>query len=424
MTRTPADSRQWIVPLLLFLSIAINYVDRGSLSLAAPLIVREMSLSPVRLGLLLSAFFWTYAGFQLVAGWIVDHVDEKWVLAVGFALWSGATAATGLVGSFGALFAVRLLLGVGESVAYPSYSKILVTHYAEGPRGLLVSLIDIGSKCGPAVGILVGGLAMARLGWRPVFVALGIGGLLWLPCWIRWMPRRPPVAAQPADERPSFSEILRHPAAWTTFAGVFLSNYLWYFELTWLPSYLVQERHLSMASMATVGMIPYLVCAASTAVAGTLSFRALARGASVTRVRKACVVAGMGGAALVITVPLIADVRAAVAVLVLTSVFYGIYTSSVWAITQTMAGPLAAGRWTGMQNFVGNLAGIVAPTATGFIVQATGSYFWAFAAAAALALIGAFAYLLGIGQIEPAVWRGRAPRRDMGCVGPEFSTDH
>jgi ACS family D-galactonate transporter-like MFS transporter len=406
------------VPLLLFLSIAINYVDRGSLSVAAPLLVREMNLSPSHLGLLLSAFFWTYAAFTLVSGWIVDHVDVKWVLAGGFALWTGATAATGLVGSFGALFAVRMLLGVGESVAYPSYSKILATHYEEGPRGLLVSLIDIGSKCGPAVGTLAGGLAMARFGWRPAFVAMGFVGLLWLPFWIKWMPRRQAVAAQDTDGRPSFSEILRHPAAWTTFAGVFLSNYFWYFELTWLPSYLVQERHLSMTAMATVGMVPYLVCAASTAAAGMLSFRALARGSSVTRVRKACVVAGMGGAALVIAVPLVADVRFAVGILILTSLSYGIYTSSVWAITQTMAGPLAAGRWTGMQNFTGNLAGIVAPTATGFIVQATGSYFWAFAAAAGCSLLSAVTYLLGIGRIEPAIWTGRALAvRQPGTLG-------
>lgn len=411
------------MPLLLFLSIAINYVDRGSLSVAAPLIVREMGLSPSRLGLLLSAFFWSYAGFQLVSGWVVDRVDEKWVLAAGFAVWTAATAATGLVGSFGALFAVRLLLGVGESVAYPSYSKILVTHYAEGPRGLLVSLIDIGSKVGPAVGIVAGGLAMVRFGWRPVFVVLGLGAVLWLPSWLKWMPRRRPVAAQAANECPSFSEILRHPAAWTSFAGMFFSNYLWYFELTWLPTYFVQERHVSMTSMATVGMFPYLMCAASTAVAGILSFRALARGASVTLVRKACVVAGMIGAALVITVPLIADVRVAVGILLLTSLFYGIYTSSVWAITQTMAGPLAAGRWTGMQNFIGNLAGIVAPAATGFIVQGTGSYFWAFAAAAACALAGALAYLLGIGRIEPAVWQGRVAGPPLPGIRPEFSAD-
>jgi ACS family D-galactonate transporter-like MFS transporter len=410
------------VPLLLFLSIAINYVDRGNLSVAAPLLVREMNLSPSRLGLLLSAFFWTYAGFQLVSGWVVDHVDEKWVLAAGFAIWSAATAATGLVGSFGALFVIRLFLGIGESVAYPSYSKILVTHYDEGQRGLLVSLIDIGSKCGPAFGILVGGIAMARFGWRPVFVVLGLVGFLWLPCWMRSMPRRPRALAEAADERPSFSEILRHPAAWITFAGVFFSNYLWYFELTWLPSYLVQERHFSMTAMATVGMIPYLFCAASTAVAGMLTFRSLARGASVTRVRKAYAVAGMGGSALVIAVPLIADIRAAVAILIITSIFYGIYTSGMWAITQTLAGPLAVGRWTGMQNFTGNLAGIVAPTATGFIVQATGSYFWAFATASACALISALAYLLGIGRIEPAVWRGRAPPRAPGSVRPEFSS--
>jgi ACS family D-galactonate transporter-like MFS transporter len=400
------------VPLLLFASIAINYVDRGTLSVAAPLLMREMGLSPSRLGLLLSAFFWTYAGFQSVSGWIVDRVDEKWVLAAGFAVWSVATAACGLAGSFGALFAIRLVIGLGESVAYPCYSKIMVTHYAEGPRGLINSLIDIGSKCGPAIGILACGTAMGRFGWRPVFVMLGLGGLVWLPCWAVWMPRRPPVVAHEASESPSLSEILRCRAAWTTFLGLFLFNYLWFFELTWLPSYLVQERHFSMTTMATVGMFPYLLCAASTAISGILSFRALARGASVTRVRKTCLVTGMAGTAIVIMVPLIADVRVAIGVLLLASVFQGIYTSSCWTVTQTMAGPRAVGRWSGIKACIGNLAGIVAPSATGFIVQATRSYFWAFAVAAACALVGACIYLWGIGRIEQVVWVGR-PR---GCA--------
>jgi len=338
-------------------------------------------------------------------------------------VWTFATAATGLTGSFGTLVAVRLLLGMGESVAYPSYSKILAMHYAEGPRGLVVSLIDIGGKCGPALGILVSGIAMARFGWRPVFVVLGLGGLLWLPCWVIWMPRKAKGAAHTADERPSFLEILRHPAAWTTFMGLFFSNYFWYFQLTWLPSYLVQERHFSMTKMAVVGMLPYLLCAASTAVAGVLSFRALGRGVSVTRVSKTCLVGGLGFSTLVVAVPLVADVRVAVGILVLTSISYGVYTSSAWAITQTIAGPLAAGRWTGMQNFIGNLAGIAAPALTGFIVQATGNFFWAFAAAAACALAGAFAYLLGIGRIESALWSARTSKPALGCVRLECSAD-
>jgi ACS family D-galactonate transporter-like MFS transporter len=171
----------WRVLILLVLSIGINYIDRGNLSTAAPLLETELALSPAKLGLLLSSFFWTYALLQIVAGWLVDRYDANWVLAAGFLLWSLASAATGMVTAFGAMFGLRLLLGVGESVAYPCYSKIIANNFAEHQRGLANALIDAGSKLGPAIGTFAGGMLMARFGWRPVFVVLGLGGLLWLP---------------------------------------------------------------------------------------------------------------------------------------------------------------------------------------------------------------------------------------------------
>jgi MFS family permease len=309
-----------------------------------------------------------------------------------------------LVAGFASLIVMRLVLGIGESVAYPAYSKILAKHYGENERGLSNALIDIGAKCGPAVGTLAGGILMARYGWRPFFVCLGLGAMIWLPFWIKWMPRGRALAPEDAGPPPSVAEILVRRDAWATFAGLFCSNYLWYFMLNWLPYYLVRERHFSMHAMAYVATLPLACTAAATALAGCWSYRAIARGASPTRVRKTCTVAGMGGAAVIVAVPAIQNDAASIAILVLACVAYGTYTSSHWSITQTIAGPHAAGRWTGLQNFIGNLSGIAAPAVTGFIVQETGQFFWAFAVSAGCALVGAGVYLWLLGPVVPAEW--------------------
>ncbi|MBI4876153.1 MAG: MFS transporter [Acidobacteria bacterium] len=400
-----SSSAPWRVLILLVVSVAINYIDRGSLSLAAPLLKDELGISASQLGLLLSSFFWTYATFQIVSGWLVDRYDVNWILAGGFFLWSMATAVTGLVNGFGMLVAMRLLLGVGESVAYPCYSKILASRFAEHQRGLSNALIDAGTKFGPALGTLAGGVLMARFGWRPVFVVLGLGSLLWLAPWVKWMPRGEDVAESGSRAAPGLLEILRLRPAWATFAGHFCGNYFFYFLLTWLPFYLVRERHLSMDSMAGVGAAAYLVTAAATTAAGWLADRAIVAGRTPTRVRKTCTVAGLGCATVILAVTVVSDTTLSMVLLMLACASYGVYASSHWAITQTVAGPQAAGRWTGLQNFISNLAGVVAPALTGLVVEKTGHFFWAFAASAAVALAGAGIYLFLLGPVEGVKWR-------------------
>ncbi len=390
--------------ILLVVSVAINYIDRGNLSIAAPLLKTEMDLSPRQLGQLLSAFFWTYAVFQLVSGWIVDRWNVSGVMVAGFVVWSLATAATGLVTTFAALLAMRLLLGIGESVAYPCYAKLFVAQLDERQRGVANSLIDAGTKFGPALGTIVGGLFVSRFGWRPFFVALGLGALLWVPLWLRWMPRDRCAVQAMTRPPPGFLEILRHRAIWATFTGHFCGNYFYYFLLTWLPYYLVNERHFSMETMARMGALPPIFSGGATMLAGWLSYRALRAGASTTRVRKTCTVAGLGGATVVLLVPAVSSTTAAMTILLLASVAYGVFASSHWTITQTIAGPLAVGRWSGMQNFTGNLAGVVAPWLTGLVVERTGNFFWAFVAVGGVVLLGACSYLLGLGEVAEATW--------------------
>lgn len=393
--------KHWWVLALLVLSVIINYIDRGNLSIAAPVLTTELSLSATDLGLLLASFFWTYALLQLlgIAGWLADRFDVTLVLGAGLFLWSGATAATGAMTTLTGLFVMRLVLGAGESLAYPCYSKILARYFREDRRGLANALIDAGTKIGPALGTLAGGLLLARVGWRLLFVVVGGGGLLWLVPWFIFRPRRLEEERSSAAPMPGIGAILRQRAAWGTTIGHFCGNYFWYFLLTWLPLYLVRERGLSIEAMATIGSLAYATIAAATVVAGWLADRWISRGASASLARKTMTVAGLLCATVIFPVAIIRDRNAAIALLLVSCLSYGTFASSHWAITQTLAGPLAAGRWTSLQNGVANLSGVIAPWLTGWVVERTGTFVVPFVVAAAVAFVGASMYAFVVGPV-------------------------
>jgi ACS family D-galactonate transporter-like MFS transporter len=403
---------------LLVISVFINYIDRGNLSIAAPMIKDELGLSASRLGILLSCFFWTYASFQFVSGWLVDRFEVINVMAAGFFIWSIATAATGLMHGFALLLIVRLVLGVGESVAYPSYSKILSRFFSEEKRGFANSLIVSGNTLGPGFGMFLGGTLMARYGWRSFFVVLGLSSLVWLAPWFRWMPRtRRPETQNLAPDlpAPSLRDILSLRSAWGTCAGLFCVNYLSYFLITWLPFYLVRERHFSMDKMARVAGVSYLSAALASALCGWLSDRWILAGATPTRVRKTVLGSGMACAGAALVVCVMAGPLLSIAMLVVAAGSFGAASSNMWGITQTLAGSQAVGRWTGFQNFCGNLAGIIAPALTGFVVDRTGEFFWPFLITAGVAGAGTFVWVFFVGPVVPVVWE---TRRRAAFLGP------
>jgi MFS transporter, ACS family, D-galactonate transporter len=400
--QVPLSRTQWTVLALLVISAFINLVDRGNLSIAAPLLKEELSVSTSQLGMLLSAFFWTYAIFQLfgIAGWLVDRFNVYWVLAAGFLAWSLATAMTGAAQDFGLLFLLRLVLGIGESVAFPAYSKILATSFPEHHRGLANALIDGGSKLGPALGTLVGGVLVAFFGWRVFFIGVGAMSLVWLLPWFRSIPPGwSRVAIDSVRDAPGIVDILRLRSAWGTFVGLFCANYLYYFLLTWLPAYLIWERHLSMKRMAVVGSLAYCAAAASSTASGWLSDRWIASGASPTKSRKTFAATGLTCSTIILPVAVVSDHRLAMVLLILACLAIGMFSSQHWAITQTLAGRRAVGKWSSIQNGIANLAGVVAPWLAGFLLKETGSFYWPFAVAAAFALTGAAIYLFVVGPI-------------------------
>jgi MFS family permease len=401
------------VLFLLAFSVFINYLDRGNLSIAAPLLKNEFQLSATQLGVLLSSFFWTYSFFLPLSGWLVDRFDVKWVIAGGFILWSAATAATGAVHAFGTLLLARLALGAGESVSYPACSVILSRYFPEHKRGFANASIVAGAALGPALGTVAGGILMSRFGWRLVFLVVGLTSLLWLLPWLRWMPRGPRDSpSQSGLFAPGILQILEQRSAWGTCVGLFCMNYLMYFLLTWLPFYLVHERQFSLAAMAKIAGLAYFLMAVAATSAGWASDRCIASGKTPTLVRKTFLVVGQVGAGISLAACVVSGPVLSVACLLFSAMCWGISASNIWAITQTLAGPQAAGKWTGLQNFLGNLAGWIAPVVTGFVVDKTGQFFWAFIITAVIALVGSLSWIFIVGALRQVDWATRPAYAD------------
>lgn len=404
----PADRGMNRVVFLMALSVLINYIDRSNLSIAAPLLQEELHISNTQLGTLLGAFFWTYGLMQIPAGWLVDRFDVKWVFGIGFFVWSMATATTGMLHGFTALIVVRVILGIGESVAFPSYSNVLGRYFSEARRGLPNALLTTGLSLGPALGILIGGKAVGAFGWRPFFIALGLGGLLWLAPWMAWMPKRPANLHRASSQSIGIVPILRRRSAWGACLGQFAVNYFLYFLLTWLPSYLKRSRGFTMDEVAKYGALLFLMSAISAATWGKLADHWIKAGATPTLVRKGALLIGHVGIGVALVLTALTQGRVFIGMLALTGVFLGIACCSTWAVAQTLAGPHACGRWTGVQNFIGNMAGWVAPVLTGFIVDRTGRFEWAFFITAGVAWCGAISWGLIVGRVEPVNWEQSA----------------
>ncbi len=401
--RIPLTRGQWIFLWLLVLSILINYMDRGSLSVADSYLKSEFHLDAEARGALYSAFFWTYAFCQLLSGWLVDKFNVNRVLAAGFFLWSAAMLSTGFATTVGLLIGIRLVMGIGESVAYPSYSKILAGNFHEHQRGLANALIDAGCKLGPAIGML-GGVIMAAFGWRSFFYIIGGLSLLWLLPWSFFAPKDQALVREQTGRVPGYAQICRKRAAWGTFFGLFCSNYVWFFMLTWLPGFYREHLKFSQSEMSIWGSVPLFVVAVSTVIWGWVSDRLIASGRSPNTVRKAFCVVGLLSSTILLPAAIVRDPNLSLVLVCAAGFGYGIFSSNLWAITQTCAGPWAAGRWTGAQNFVGNLSGIVAPWLTGYLVQQTGQFYLAFVIVAVLCVVGALCFGVVVPKVETVCW--------------------
>ena len=402
---------QWIALSLLVLSVCINYVDRGNLGVAAKSIQDSLHFESGHLGLLLGGFFWTYSLFQLAAGKLIDRWNVNWVYAAGFLVWSAATGLTGLATSFGGFFLLRLVLGAGESIAYPAYSKIIATSFPEQLRGTANAMIDCGSKIGPALGVMVGVKMIQTLSWRSMFMVIGGASLLWLIPWCLIIPRLPQHQVKLASEwSPPYLRLLRERKVWGTILGLFGANYTWYFFLTWLPYYFETDRHYSKNELALIASLPFWAVSIASMLFGLGADALIRRGFHPGRVRQSFVSIGLTGCCLfMIPAVLVHENWIANILFTLASVCMGGFSSNHWAFTQTLAGPEAAGKWTGFENCLGNFAGVIAPWISGIALHQFHSFLIAFLIAGMVLLLGVLGFSFVVGTPNQVVWRPELP---------------
>jgi MFS family permease len=401
---------------LLALAVFINYVDRGNLATAAPVLASELHFSATQMGILLSSFYWTYAVSQLGAGWLAERYPVQRVIAAGFVLWCLATILTGFASTFAMLLALRLLLGLGESVAFPCSSKMLAENLSIDRRGRSNALIAIGLALGPSFGTYAGGKILAQYGWRALFISLGTLSLLWLVPWLTGPARSQSirqVERPSASEVPSFLAIVRKRAALGAGLGHFCANYSFYFVLSWLPFYLVNVRGYSLERMAAIGGLTYVMNAVSSWIAGQVGDRLIRNGETPHRVYTTTLVVSHVGVAVCLLGVLLGGPGLLEPSLLVMGLAFGLATTTLYAVGQLLGGPRAAGQWVGFQNAVGNTAGIVGPAITGYLVDQTGSFASAFMLAIAVSLVGVLAWVIVIPRIEQVEWGQTVPSANM-----------
>jgi len=392
-------------------AIMLNYIDRGAVSIAAPLIKGEMGLSATGYGFVVSSFFWTYVPFLLLSGWLADKVSVHRLMGGGVAIWALATLATGFAGGLVSLVLLRLLMGVGEGVAFPSASK-LMARASEARRSTANIALAAGLAAGPLVGTLAGAAILERFGWRPMFIVFGLVTLLWLLPWARLRGEidLPAAAATPDQAACPYPRLLATPPLWAMSTLHFTSTYCLYFIIAWLPLYLVGVRGYDVTDMSLLTALFYAGQTLGAFVSGGLIDRIIAGGRDAGGVRRTAAllcfsISAIGVTALAFTT----TTWALIAVMVPTSLMFGSATGLIFTIGQTLAGPGSAGRWIGVQSSVGNFAGIFGPVITGAIVDGTG-YLPAFLLTTGIGLAGVAVFALGIRRVAPVVWAAPVAR--------------
>ncbi len=385
---------------LLGAAVFLNYVDRGAMGIAAPLMKGELGLSEEAYGIAFSAFFWIYAPVQFFAGWLCDRFSVYRLMAAGILLWAGATFLMGFAGGFASLLVLRILLGVGESISFPGSSKIIARHVPPERRGMANAAVAAGIAIGPAVGTLAGGLILGALGWRAIFFAFGMATLLWLMPWRQAVQSLPKTGHHDAGARIPIGALLTKWPLWSMSIVHALGNYCFYFLLAWLPLYLTRARGFSIAEMTMLATLGYAVQAACALGYGRFSDWWTRSGRSEAACRRAMMVASQLLAAAAIFGLAFAHSALAIGLLLcLAGAASAALSLNIYAVAQMFAGPRASGTWVGAQNAIGNLSGIIGPIVTGIVVQRAG-YDSAFILTAIIAAVGALWWALCVPPIR------------------------
>jgi MFS family permease len=398
---TPAiRDMRWPVVGLLSLGMIIAYCDRVNLTSAMMPMAADFGWDQTQQGLGLSAIFWSYTALQIPCGVLVDRYGVRIPYLVGFLVWSLASAVTGLAGGLATLVLLRVLVGMGEAVVTPASMRYISMHFGEKQRGLAVALYMTGTKVGPALGLPLSAWLVASSGWRGMFVLLGVASLVWLIPWLLWVRPGDPAALPhhqaPADQRKalSFREIITSPLMAGIVIGTYCYMYFVYYSMTWMPIYLKQRHGMSIQQMGWYSGVSFAGMAAVAALAGWAADRLIGRGWDAVNVRKACTIAGFIAASTQSFCAFSTSPSVMLFFVFFSLCGLGLATANYWALTQTLVPGGSVAVIVGIQNTAANLAGIIAPWLTGWMIQKTGSFDAPIKGVGLWLLLGIAAYVL------------------------------
>jgi MFS transporter, ACS family, D-galactonate transporter len=394
--------QRWWLLVLLFSAMLISYAHRSALSVAvgakSSSMTSDLHLSEASIGLLLSGFFWVYSFMQVPSGWLVDRFGVKRAYSLGFAAWSLMSACTGFVNSFATLIGVRIALGAGQAISFPASSRAVANWFQERERGTVTGIYLTGVRMGTALSSVIGAYFLAKYSWKLFFVVMGLVPLIWLLPWWSFLTNweTETTAERQSTSKTSFIDglgLLRERSVFGIFLGFFAYDYAWFVFITWLPRYLTKERGFTDSEMAIYSAAPFLIMSAIIIASGFLSDWLVRQGREEKLVRKIFILIGLAVGCLIVPAGIVSDKMTAVWLLTISLCGLGICSPNTWTLTQAVCPKQLVGTVSGIQNFGGNLGGILAPALTGLIVHATGSF------ALALGVVGA---ILGVGML--AYW--------------------
>jgi MFS family permease len=399
--------RAWICAFLFALQ-AINYADRVALSVVAKPVASDLALSPVAVGYLLSSFLWSYLLCLIPMGILVDRYGTKIIIGAGIAIWSLATVLTGGAWNVGTLVAMRLVMGLGEASTHPAGARVVREWIPASERGMANAIFISGSYAGPALGAMLAAWISDVAGWRAAFFVVGSIGFGWLTAWLIWFGSPETVTWLSEDER---AKIIRERNAGTaafnerskasqilrllqkqTIWGLALTQccavYTQYLFLTWLPNYLQATKHLTILKTGLFTAVPYAGAAVLIILLGIISDRLL-HGRVATGGRRLVVVGCLLGSSIILVAPWVDNAAILLALITLSLTGMGTAVSFNFALlNDQLKSPQDVGKAMSILVIGGNLSGAAAPIVTGYVIEATGNYDWAFGIAGFFLIAG------------------------------------
>jgi sugar phosphate permease len=407
--------KRWQIIILLFAAGVINYLHRAALGIAAPLLAAELKLSTAQMGVVFSSFFVGYAFFNFVGGWAADRFGAKRIISTAMAAWSTSCALTALAVGFKSLVLYRVIFGAAEGPFVAVTNKVVNTWFPHREVATAIGVVFCGTPLGGALaGPIVGFIAL-QWGWRAAFVAAGAMGFVWLVLWMamaRETPREAP-GISPAElaeietNRPPVHEpvklplthYLAQPAVLATAIAYFAYNYILYFFLTWFPSYLVRQQHLSLESTSLASALPWCMGMVGQLLGGTISDAIMRRTGRPLFTRKLVLGICLGVSGLCVGFAgLVATASGAVALMAVAVLFLYLSGTGYWGILQDIIPSRAMGSVGGFVHCIANISGIVGPALTGLLVAATGTFASSFLLGTAVAIAGVLAVLVFVSE--------------------------